>query len=181
MATDVERYRGTSQFAEIGRSFGGITRRPNRHTRRAQTLGLEPQEVHLQPRHEGSHRGLLRTIRASGERAFVKPSTPRPGVSERQQIADGWEAVEIPEILVVDFSKGVDEIVKRPDAFELNFAPAAVPEEIDVFVHGEAEKVGKRDRVYRIVSKGRDETRRFLREIRFGMDSQRVKRYPSGA
>ncbi len=132
MATDVERYRGTSQFAEIG---SRITRRPSSHTDRATVLGLEPGRQHRLPRHLGSHKGEIHMKRASGERTFVKPPSPRPEVSERQQIADGWEGVEIPqvirEVMVVDFSAGVDEdkTVRRPDAFELSFAPPAAAEE----------------------------------------------------
>lgn len=76
------------------------------------------------------------------------------------------ELAEIPlktathETLILDFSKGVDGAVKRQDAFELNFAPAAIPEE--VVAHEKAERVRKRDRLYRIVSRGRDKAKAFF-------------------
>jgi hypothetical protein len=101
------------------------------------------------------------------------PRKPKPLIPERVQIADGLEVRETPkisrEVMVVDFSAGVDEAVFRADAFEENYLMSR-----EVF-----KKPAKRDWVKEVMGRARDNGRSFIRDVRMGMDTNlhaRVRR-----
>lgn len=150
----------TNQYAQIG---SGVTLRPDRHSGRARRLG-ESRASHPQPKHEGPHKGLLKIVRASGERAFIRLYAPRPRVPERIHLAEELAAVEIPrvirEVIVVDFSAGVDEAVVRQDAFEGEYKSS----------HDVLKAPVRRDWVKEVMGRAKDSGRSFVRDLKMGMD-----------
>ncbi len=118
--------RSLNQFLEVS---GRITRRPSSHTDRADALGLEQRRHPLRGRRStiGGYPQGSELVFIGGENTRIKLPQPRPEIPESLQIAEQLEAVE--ETIVVDFSSGPDEAVRRPDAFEKSFAPPAAMEE----------------------------------------------------
>lgn len=133
--------RSLDQFILRDKS-GTITRRPHHATGREDRLVSRPQ---------------------------IRPSEGlKPKFSARAQIADELEAAELPqsqqrEILVIDFTVGVDELVSREDTDQY----------IPVFE--ESIRGSRINWIKKTMGRGKDSARNFVKDIKVGIDIPQLK------